>query len=179
MHEINQKLSVWSMTLIQKSRGSCLTLLIAVTMIAFAQPIKADTEQKRIQLALDVLRVTDNEAVIKTIVTTLMIQIKKIVTQRNPGHEKRVEELMNRAADKMVKRRKDLHDDLAKVYAQQFTADELKQLLEFYRAPLGKKFLSKMPIITQESVKLGQQWGRTVAIEVLNSVELELKSSAN
>ena len=36
-----------------------------------------------------------------------------------------------------------------------------------------------MLIITQESVKLGQQWGRTVAIEVLNSVELELKSSAN
>ena len=79
----------------------------------------------------------------------------------------------------MVKRRKDLHDQVAKVYAQQFSADGLKQLLDFYRAALGKKFLSKMPIITQESVKLRQQWGRTVAIEVLNSVELELKSSAN
>ena len=139
-------------------------------MLAFTQPIRAESEQQRIQLALDVLRVTDNETVIKTIVTTLMTQIKKIVTQRNPGHEKRLEELMDRAADQMVKRRKDLHDQVAKVYAQQFSADGLKQLLDFYRAALGKKFLSKMPIITQESVKLRQQWGRTVAIEVLNSV---------
>ena len=87
------------MILIRKSRGLCLPLLIAATMLVFTQPIRAESEQRRIQLALDVLRVTDNETVIKTIVTTLMTQIKKIVTQRNPGHEKRVEELMDRAAD--------------------------------------------------------------------------------
>ena len=44
---------------------------------------------------------------------------------------------MDRAAEQMVKRRKDLYDQLAQVYTQQFLADELKQLMEFYRTPLG------------------------------------------
>ncbi|WP_184546977.1 DUF2059 domain-containing protein [Mucilaginibacter sp. FT3.2] len=50
-----------------------------------------------------------------------------------------------------------LKDDLAKMYAAEFTEDELNQLTTFYNSPLGKKVGSKTPVLMQKGVALGQQ----------------------
>jgi uncharacterized protein len=41
----------------------------------------------------------------------------------------------------------------AEIYAQRFTAPELKQLLGFYRTPVGRKLASKLPEIMGEAGK--------------------------
>ena len=41
----------------------------------------------------------------------------------------------------------------AEIYAQRFTAAELKQLLTFYRTPVGRKLASKLPEIMGEAGK--------------------------
>ena len=59
-----------------------------------------------------------------------------------------------------------LEDILAAVYDRHFTADELRQLLAFYRSPIGRKMLSEQPGILRESMAAGQQWGQKVGAEV-------------
>ena len=48
---------------------------------------------------------------------------------------------------------------ISSVYAKYLNHDELKQLIIFYSSPLGKKVAKSTPIITQESMQIGQEWG--------------------
>lgn len=60
-----------------------------------------------------------------------------------------------------------LKHDICVMYAREFTEAELKQLLAFYKSPVGLKLLQKQPVITQMAMSIGQQ-------SVLNH-EAELK----
>lgn len=44
--------------------------------------------------------------------------------------------------------------DFPALYAKHFTADELKQLLAFYRTPIGRKSLDVMPALMREGMAL-------------------------
>ncbi len=52
----------------------------------------------------------------------------------------------------------ELEKEMAKVYENAYTKEEMEQLLEFYKTPLGKKTLETMPQIMQESAKIGQKF---------------------
>jgi hypothetical protein len=50
-----------------------------------------------------------------------------------------------------------IKDQMAAMYAQEFTEKELKDLAVFYRSPLGIKLNQKQPVLFQKGAELGQQ----------------------
>ena len=50
-----------------------------------------------------------------------------------------------------------LKDKFTVLYAAEFTEDELTKLSAFYNTPLGKKMSSKLTILTQKGMVIGQQ----------------------
>ena len=50
-----------------------------------------------------------------------------------------------------------LKDNFAKLYAAEFTENELKQLAAFYDSPIGKKVSQKTPLLLQKGMAMGQQ----------------------
>jgi hypothetical protein len=65
----------------------------------------------------------------------------------------------------------DLAEMLAPVYAKYISEDELKAVIAFYQSPAGKKIATYTPIITEESMKIGEQWGARVAEDVMKRLE--------
>lgn len=53
----------------------------------------------------------------------------------------------------------DLVNMLVPVYHNHLTEADLKKMIEFYETPVGKKYAEKTPLIMQESMQIGQQWG--------------------
>jgi len=53
----------------------------------------------------------------------------------------------------------ELVDMLSPVYQKHITMAELNKIIEFYETPVGKKYAEKTPLIMQESMQVGQQWG--------------------
>ncbi|OQP61915.1 hypothetical protein A3860_29920 [Niastella vici] len=53
-----------------------------------------------------------------------------------------------------------LIDLIIPVYAKYYTDEDVTQLIDFYRTPLGKKVIEKLPLITQESYLIGAEWGK-------------------
>jgi hypothetical protein len=49
-----------------------------------------------------------------------------------------------------------LRDQIADIYVQVFTEDELNELIRFYQSPVGQKLLEKTPEIMQKSVEIVQ-----------------------
>lgn len=52
---------------------------------------------------------------------------------------------------------------LVPVYQKEFTEEDIQAFLTFYNSPAGKKMIEKQPVIMQESMVIGQQWGMGVA----------------
>jgi hypothetical protein len=65
----------------------------------------------------------------------------------------------------------DLVKLLAPIYANHLNEDDLDGLIEFYLTPIGKKYAEKTPLITQESMIAGQQWGMTVGQKIADRLE--------
>jgi uncharacterized protein len=50
---------------------------------------------------------------------------------------------------------KSLQDDFTTIYMKAFTEDEFKQLLAFYKTPVGKKSLQEMPTLMEQGAAIG------------------------
>jgi len=48
-----------------------------------------------------------------------------------------------------------LKPDMVKIYADAFTATELRELITFYSTPTGKKTLEKMPVLMAQGGQIG------------------------
>ena len=53
------------------------------------------------------------------------------------------------------------------IYDRHFTMEELQALIDFYTTPVGQKVVKKLPLVAQESNAIGQQWGETKALEIV------------
>ncbi|WDY59316.1 DUF2059 domain-containing protein [Pseudomonas sp. PSKL.D1] len=62
-----------------------------------------------------------------------------------------------------------LKPKMVDLYTQTFTEQELKDLVKFYESPLGKKVLTQMPKVTQQSAQLTQQ-SLEPAVPVVNKL---------
>jgi uncharacterized protein len=49
------------------------------------------------------------------------------------------------------------------LYQKHFTEPELQELVRFYKTPTGQKVIRTLPLVTQESMLAGQQWGQQIA----------------
>ncbi len=60
----------------------------------------------------------------------------------------------------------ELNNLVIPIYDKYLAHDEIKEMIKFYESPLGKKLISIMPRIAQESMLVGQQWGRELGTKV-------------
>lgn len=53
----------------------------------------------------------------------------------------------------------ELYADIAVIYMEEFTHEEIKQILAFYDTPVGIKLASKTGDLSQKGMIAGQKWG--------------------
>ena len=56
----------------------------------------------------------------------------------------------------------DLTEKLVPIYAKYMTKDDLVAMINFYETPIGKKYAKNTPLIMQESMQVGQEWGMQI-----------------
>lgn len=70
-----------------------------------------------------------------------------------------------------------LKPSLVKLYMEEFTESELKQMVDFYQSDLGRKMLSRLPELNHRSAQMAQNRLEGIAPEVnklLDEMVLEL-----
>ena len=60
-----------------------------------------------------------------------------------------------------------------------FTEQELKDLLAFYKSPVGKKLIAEQPTIVDASLKFAQDWANKLSDEVIAKMRDELKKKGH
>jgi hypothetical protein len=52
-----------------------------------------------------------------------------------------------------------LYEEIAKIYMEVYTHEDIKEMLKFYNSPIGMKMANSLGEITQKSTVVGQEWG--------------------
>jgi hypothetical protein len=55
-----------------------------------------------------------------------------------------------------------IYDKMATLYMEEFTQNEIKELIAFYNTDLGKKLAEKQLSLMQKAMMFGQSWGMEV-----------------
>ena len=67
--------------------------------------------------------------------------------------------------------KKELYDILIPIYEKHFTIEEIKEINLFLDTAAGKKFASKLPVLTTESMQAGKIWGITIAKKISDELK--------
>lgn len=65
----------------------------------------------------------------------------------------------------------DLIEMLVPVYQKHYTQSELKQIIKFYKTPIGKKLAATTPQIMKESMEVGQKWGAKIGKDFIQKMK--------
>jgi len=102
-------------------------------------------------------------------------QAKLLYLQQNPALSKDLNEIADKLRSDLAPRMVELSNEVAKLYATNFTDEELKTILVFYQSPTGKKLLAQQPKVVDSSMKFAQTWANNLSDEVVAKMRAELK----
>ena len=117
--------------------------------------------------AKEILTMKNAAAMYANAVPNLVEQTKNVLMQSNLNYQKDLNEVAIIVAKTLAGREKEIGDGMAQVYANEFSEQELKDLVTFYKSPLGQKLLASEPRAIQFSMSYMNQWAQMFA-EVIN-----------
>ncbi|MDI1265664.1 MAG: DUF2059 domain-containing protein [bacterium] len=120
-----------------------------------------------IAAAKEILTMKNASAMYASAVPNLVEQTKNTLLQSNLNLQKDLNEVAVIVAKNLAGREKEIGDGMAQVYANEFSEQELKDLVTFYKSPLGQKLLATEPRAIQFSMSYMNQWAQAFA-EVIN-----------
>jgi hypothetical protein len=151
-------------------------LLSALAFVALLTP--ASPQQPSINailLAREIIIVKGGASLYEPMIADVIDRAKGVLLQTNPMLSKDLTEVATKVKSDAAPRVGELVNEAAKMYAARFTERELKDVLAFYKSPLGQKIIIQEPAILDQSVAFAQTWASTFSEQVLAQMRTEMK----
>ena len=116
----------------------------------------------------EILKMKNASQLYANIVPNVVMQTKEALTQANLNYQKDLNEVAPIVAQALAGREKEVGDGMALVYCNEFTEQELKDIVTFYKTPLGQKLLLAEPRAIQGSMAYVSGWAKTFS-ETVNA----------
>ena len=117
--------------------------------------------------------------IFEALVPGVIEQTKNLFLQTNPSLSKDLNEVAAQLRAELAPRRAELTEQVALLYAQRFTEQELKSTLLFYKSPLGKKLAAEEPGFVDQSLRFAQDWANKLSEEVVGKMRVEMKKKGH
>jgi uncharacterized protein len=125
--------------------------------------------------AKEILTMKNAAAMYANAVPNLVEQTKNTLMQSNLNYQKDLNEVAVIVAKTLAGREKEIGEGMAQVYANEFTEQELKDLVTFYKSPLGQKLLASEPRAIQFSMSYMNQWAQAFAETINGQFRAEMR----
>jgi uncharacterized protein len=121
---------------------------------------------------IQVMKATDN---FKLLLPSIFAALKPAIVQGRPEVAKHLDAIMPMIAATALRRVDRFAELLAVVYARNFSADELHDLIAFYRTPTGQKFIARQTVVVQQSLAAGREFGQELTRDLRQQMIDELR----
>jgi uncharacterized protein len=155
--------------------GLALGLALANAPAGAQQAAAPAASPAAVAAAAEILVMKNASAMYGNAVPNIVQQTKDQLLQTNLNYQKDLNEVAVIVAQKFAGREKEIGEGMAKIYAGQFTDQELKDLVTFYKSPLGQKLLSTEPKAIQMSMGFMNQWAQSFSETVNGEFRAEMR----
>jgi hypothetical protein len=154
--------------------AACVALGLALTGLPAAAQ-QPQPSPAAIAAAKEILAMKHADQMYANAIPNIVARAKDELIQTNLNYQKDLGEVAVVIAQKLAGREQEIGDGMAKVYAGAFTEQELKDLVTFYKSPLGQKLLVTEPKAIQASMGFMNQWAQNFSAMVTGEFHEEMK----
>ena len=159
----------------------------ALTVLALSLPAAAQQPAPQgpapsagsVALAKELIELKGAQSMFDPLIVGVVEQTKGMLLQTNPQLAKDMDEAAGKLRTELAPRRNELMTQVATLYAQQFTENELKEAVTFFKTPLGRKITTQEPVILDQSFAYMQQWANTLSEQVMTRFREEMKKKGH
>jgi len=125
--------------------------------------------------AKEILAMKNASAMYASAVPNIVEKTRNVLMQSNLNYQKDLNEVAVIVAKSLAGREKEIGDGMAQVYANEFSEQELKDLVTFYKSPLGQKLLASEPRAISFSMSYMNDWAQAFSETVNGAFRTEMK----
>ncbi len=157
------------------------TVAVAAALVALpaSSLLAQEISPSHLAAALDVIAATTATASFDTRLPQLADEVTNRLIRARPDLHQEIADTVQAVALKLAVRRRELDQDVARVYAKAFTEDELKTIAAFLKSPAGQKYQSDGPAVFRDTLQAVQAWSDRVGAELLDKTREELKKQGH
>ena len=149
---------------------------LVVTAMVSAAPSRADdVTPSHLAAAIEAVHSAKASKGFDNVLPLLSEKVQDQIIRLRPDLYKQITDVVQQEALKLVARRGDLDADVARIWANAFTEEELKAITAFYKSPAGLKFVDIGPQVVGASLQAVKGWSDSVGQELLEKSRAELK----
>lgn len=145
--------------------------LIALCLICFSGVALADDappppDPARVAAARDLLEVTGVTKQMDGMVEAMSRGFAKGANADLSEAGKKLSDQFDSSMKKLLEYKDQMITDFANLYAETFTAEEMKSVADFYRSGAGAKFISMTPQLMKRGAEIGMKYSAKIADEM-------------
>jgi hypothetical protein len=164
------------MSIIEAIKHTSRLAAVAAALVVFGPATQAQQPSaSAMATAKEIVVITGANTLFIPLIPGVIEQAKLLFLQQNPGLSKDLTEIAGNLRTELTPRLAELTNEVAKLYATDFTEQELKDMLAFYKSPAGKKLITEQPKIADGSVRFAQDWANKLSDQVIVKMRDELK----
>jgi hypothetical protein len=156
-------------------------VLCAAVALSLAAGVAANAQSKQptpaaMLLAKELIELKGASTAYDPLVAGVIEYHKNLFMQTNPNLAKDLDAVAAKLLKEMEPRKIEMHQALTRIYATHFSEQELKDILAFYRSPIGKKLIAEEPKAMEESMKTADDWSKKFAEEIAAKFRSEMRA---
>jgi len=132
-----------------------------------------------IATAKEILEIKGAAGLYQNVIPNVVEQAKNVFLQTNPMLSKDLNEVAAQMRKDLASRQKEIADQIAKAYASRFSEQELKDMISFYKTPLGRKMLAEEPQLVEQTMTAVRNWADKLSDEVIGKYRAEMKKKGH
>ncbi len=157
-----------------------LALLLALGLASFAVPVVAQDSEvapEHLALARKYIDLTDKSGIYEVALVETAVQTMRTIVSQNPELVDPTDAAITKALEVYKGRKGELIDQFARVYALNFTMDELQEIVTFYESPVGSKLATANATINQSIQTVMEVFQVNLRTEFFALVRANLKEA--
>lgn len=151
------------------------TLALGLAFVAVPAMAQQKASPAAIAAAKEILTMKNANAMYANAVPGMVERVKGSLIGQNLNYQKDLNEVALIVAQQLAGREKEIGEGMAQAYAAQFTEQELKDLVTFYKSPLGQKLISGEPRAIEQGMAFTNTWAQSFAEVVASVFRAEMK----
>jgi hypothetical protein len=125
---------------------------------------------------IDTINLTDQ---FKNLMPVIMKNLKPAIVQGRSEVDRDYDTMVPVMLEASQARIGELIEAVAIIYSSNFSAEELRAVIAFYKTPVGQKFLQKQPLMVQQTMTVGQKFGQSIAADMQKRMIEELRKKGH